>query len=272
MLGEQRLKRNPIVFASVYALEGCVIARRVLAAAPRWAGASQRIGGWCQRMWARTGASMPGWLEELRREAKAVASAPFLLAAIVLSALVAIWGALHWSYRATLSAKDRHIVVLERRVAEYRESVSGVTPDEAKRRIEALEIELKTLRLRLQPRRLTATQRQAILDHSRLPAGARPSALTVGYELDCADCKPFAEDLASALQTSEGWHPGVEILSPPVERPRYGLGIRVPDPLRPSPEAVFLQRALRSAELAFTMVGAAADPSLVLLVTERTPE
>jgi hypothetical protein len=81
---------------------------------------------------------MPGWLEELWREAKAIASVPFLFAAVVLVAAVAIWGALHWSYRATMSAKDRHIAMLERRVAEYRESVGGATPDEAKHRIETL--------------------------------------------------------------------------------------------------------------------------------------
>ena len=215
---------------------------------------------------------MPGWIDELRREAKAVASAPLLFAGIVLAALVAIWGALYWSYRATLSSKERHIAALEHRVAEYRESVSGATPDDARRRIEALEIELKTLRLRLHPRRLTAAQRSAILDHSRLPGRARPHAVTVVYEADCSDCKPFAADLASALDASEGWHASIEVLAPPIERPRYGLGIRVPDPLRPSPEAVLLQEALRSAGLAFTMVVGAADPGIVLLVTERAPE
>jgi hypothetical protein len=215
---------------------------------------------------------MPGWIDELRREAKAVASAPLLFAGIVLAALVAVWGTLYWSYRATLSSKERHIAALEHRVAEYRESVSGATPDDARRRIEALEIELKTLRLRLHPRRLTAAQRSAILDHSRLPAGARPHALTVVYEADCSDCKPFAQDLASTLDASEGWHAGIEVLAPPIERPRYGLGIRVTDPLRPSPEAVLLQEALRSAGLAFTMVVGAADPGIVLVVTERAPE
>jgi hypothetical protein len=215
---------------------------------------------------------MPGWLEDLRREAKVVAAAPILFAGIVAVAAVVIWGVLHWSYQATLSAKDRHVAMLERRVAAYRESASGATPDEARRRIEALETELKTLRLRLQPRRLTAAQRQTILDHSRLPAGARPYALSVLYEADCGDCKPFAEDLASALQASEGWQADMEVFAPPIERPRYGLGIRVPDPLRPSPQAVFLQGALRSAGLGFMMVVGAADPNIALLVTERTPE
>jgi hypothetical protein len=64
----------------------------------------------------------------------------------------------------------------------------------------------------------------------------------------------------------------MEVLASPLERPRYGLGIRVPDPLRPPPEAVLLQGALRSAGLAFMVVVGAVDPNIELLVTERIPE
>jgi hypothetical protein len=83
------------------------------------------------------------------------------------------------------------------------ESLKGASPDEAERRIEALETELKTLRLRLQPRQLPAAQRQAMMDRSRLPAGARPYELTGVYERDCSDCKRFAADLASRLDAPE---------------------------------------------------------------------
>jgi hypothetical protein len=79
---------------------------------------------------------MSSWLERLRGEAKGVASAPF--AGMVLVATAVIWAVLHWSYQATLTGKDRQIAMLEHRVAEYRESVSGAMPDEAKRRIETL--------------------------------------------------------------------------------------------------------------------------------------
>jgi hypothetical protein len=215
---------------------------------------------------------MPSWLERLRKEATAVASAPFLLAGIVLFAAVVIWLALHWSYRAVLAGKDSHIAMLERRAAEYRESLRGATPDEAERKIEALEAELKTLRLRLQPRQLPAAQRQAIMDRSRLPAGARPYELTVVYERDCSDCKRFATDLASTLDASGGWVAIMEVVAAPAERPRWGLAIRVPDPLRPPAEAVILREALRSAGLAFTVIVGAADRNIELLVTERNPE
>src|SRR5687767_13248161 len=108
----------------------------------------------------------------LRRQLRAVASAPVLFVGAVLVLVAVVWGILHLSYRTILSNKDRHIAAIERRIAAYRDAVSGATPDEARRRIDAMELELKTLRLRLQPRRITAEQRQAILDRSRLPSGA----------------------------------------------------------------------------------------------------
>jgi hypothetical protein len=215
---------------------------------------------------------MPNWSDRLRQEAITIASVPILFAGIMLVAMVVMWGLLHWSYRAVLSGRDSHIAMLQRRVTEYRESLGGATPDEARRRIEMLEAETKTLRLRLQPRRLTVAQRQAIQDRSRLPAGARPYGLTIVYETDCSDCKPFAMELAATLRASEGWNVGMEVKARAPERPAGGLAITVPDPLRPPPAAVRLQEALRSAGLAFRVTGGTGDPNIQVVIAERIPE
>jgi hypothetical protein len=215
---------------------------------------------------------MPNWLERLRQEIATIAPTPFLFAAAVLVATVVIWGILHWSYWAALANKDLHIAFLERRVTAYRENLGGVTPEEAKRRIESLETELKTLRLRLQPRRLTPAQQQAILDRSRLPAGAPPNRVTIAHEENCSDCRTFASAFEATLRDSGSWIVGMEVLAELPERPRTGLGIRVPEPLRPPPEAVVLQQALRSAGLAYIMISGGADPNIELLITERIPQ
>jgi hypothetical protein len=215
---------------------------------------------------------MQEWFERLRLEAKAVASAPTLLAAVIVVVTAVVWGALHWSYRAILSEKDAHIASLERRLADYRDNLSGAAPDEAKRRIETLEAEVEMLRLRLQPRRLTPIQRQAIVDRSRLPAGGQPREVTVLHEDNCSDCASFAADLEAALRTEGSWRVSTQVMTDPAERPRTGLGIRVHDPLRPPSEAVVLQQALRSAGLPFTMLAGGADPTLELLVTDRVPQ
>jgi hypothetical protein len=215
---------------------------------------------------------MSDGLERLRQEAGAIASAPILAAATLLVALLVIWAALHWSYRAALSNKDSRITFLERRVAEYRDRLGGATPDEARKRIDALEAELKALRVRLQPRHLTSVQRQAIVDRSRLPAGAQPAALLIAHEAPCSDCRAFAEELSGALGERNNWTVTATAWEPSADRPRTGLGIKVEQPLRPPPEAVRLQAALRSAGLPFDMVGGGAGTSVELLVTERTAQ
>lgn len=203
--------------------------------------------------------------------ARLAAVAPLLfVSAIVVAG--AVWGALHLTYRTILDNKDRHIALLERRVAEYRDAVGGANADEARRRIEAMTLELQTLRLRVNPRRLTQDQRQAVIDRSRLPAGAQPRSLTVVVEQSCTDCAAFAEGLVAALRDSQGWSVNSIVAETPAERSATGLAIRISSELRPPPEAVVLQRALRSASLDFRTLGGAADPYVQLLVTERTPQ
>ena len=70
-------------------------------------------------------------LEELKREAKALGSAPMLVGLTIVLLIVLIWGLLHWSYRSVIAGKNNHIASLERRVAAYRNSVNGASPEEA---------------------------------------------------------------------------------------------------------------------------------------------
>jgi hypothetical protein len=208
----------------------------------------------------------------LGRQFSAVLSSPVVLVLAIVIGAGAIWGALHLSYETILGNKDRHIALLERRVAEYRDAVSGATADEARRRIDAMELELQTLRLRLHPRRLTQEQRQAVIDRSRLPAGAQPRGLTVVIEMNCSDCAAFAESLVAALRDSQGWSVNTIAAATFADRSPTGLAIRVSSELRPPPEAVVLQRALRSARLDFRTFSGNVDPDIELLVTERVAQ
>lgn len=208
----------------------------------------------------------------LRRQFNALTSAPLLFVVALIVVAAAIWGALQFSYRGVLSSKDRYIALLERRLGEYREAVGGATADEARRRIEAMDTEIKTLRLRLNPRRLTPDQRQAIVDRSRLPSGAQVRAVTVAVERDCVDCAAFAEGIAMALRDSQGWTISSGAPAAAGDRTGPGLAVRVGDRLRPSPDAIVLQQALRSAGLEFAVVGGGMTPNVELLVTERLPQ
>ena len=112
---------------------------------------------------------------------QAIASAPILVGAGIVLLTALIWELVHWSYQGLLSGKDAHIVPLDRRLADYRDHLNGASPEEARRRIDALEVEVKTLHIRLTPRRLTGAQRSpyrtALAGHQAHPHAASLSPL-----------------------------------------------------------------------------------------------
>jgi hypothetical protein len=87
-----------------------------------------------------------------------------------------------------------------------------------------------------------------------------------------ATAKPSQRTLRPRCAPPRSWTVSMDALVRPLERPRFGLGIRMPDPLRPPPPTVILQEAFRSAGLAFTVAVGAAAPNFEVLVTERIPE
>jgi hypothetical protein len=209
-------------------------------------------------------------MDELKKQAKAVASAPVVVAVTLAIFVALVWGLIHWSYRAALSSKDAQIAFLQRSVAEYRDSVHGASPEDARRRLDALEAELMTLRIRLAPRRLTPAQQQAITDRSLRPGGTATRSLVMIIEENCSDCAAFAGDMADALRERDNWAPTPQLIEGVGERSLHGLAIRMPDPGRPSPDAVVLQQVLRSAGLPFSILRGESGSAVELLITERT--
>jgi hypothetical protein len=210
---------------------------------------------------------MPDWLARLRREFAAIASAPTVFTVVVLCLVAGIWGAVQWSYGALLSGKNAEIRLLERRLAEWRDKMAGMSADEVRDRLRTLETQARSLQMRLHPRVLGDDMRQALIDRARLRGGLQYS-LTVLREDACSDCEQFGEQIVAALRESASWSVSVGVLPETAEKPRYGLAIRVADPLRPPPEAARLQAAMQSAGIAFEMVGGGGTGT-ELLVTER---
>lgn len=204
----------------------------------------------------------------IRQEIAAIASAPVSITLIVVFAGIVMWALIQWSYAGLLSSKDTQIAFLERRLAEWRDKMAGMSPDEARARVQVLEGQVKALEIRLQPRRLSDAQRQSLVDRARLRPGVQYS-LTILREADCSDCETFAAQIVAALRESSGWTVKIGLAEAATEKPRYGLAIRVADPLRPPPEATRLQDAMQSAGIAFEMVAGGLGTAVELLVTER---
>jgi hypothetical protein len=207
--------------------------------------------------------------EQLKRQINAVMSAPIILGVIVMLTLATVWAAIHWSYNAVLSGKDARISSMERIITQYRDSVGGASPEEARRRIGVLESELSNLRIRLTPRRLTPKQSQAIADRSRRPSGTPTRSLTLFIQEACSDCASFARDIVAALHVADNWKVATKTVFDVGERTPSGLAIRVSELGRPPQEAVVLQEALRSAELPFRVLENGSGAEAELVISER---
>lgn len=173
------------------------------------------------------------------------------------------------SYGALLSSRNVYIATLERRANEFHEKLHGASADEVRARLDAQEMELRTLRLRAQPRRLTQAQRQAIADRARVQSAAQPSAITVIQQEGCGDCPGFAAELIAALRDGGTWTISLATTTDTLLRTRSGLGLRVADPLRPPQSAIVLQQGLRAAGVPFEVMGGGAGDAVEFVVAER---
>ncbi|MGM5020219.1 hypothetical protein [Tardiphaga sp. 367_B4_N1_1] len=196
---------------------------------------------------------MPQWMQDL------TAGWPMIRANlptfIVLAALMfgAIWWLMDWRYGGILtgrdgiiSNKDSEIALLKGQRDDYKDKLSGATPDQAKARIDALEGRLKQIE-QTGPRSLAAEQRQALTQTARVPVGAQ-YALTIVTEGGCPDCPVYASILERAFRDA-GWKIGNGMLMGPPQRPVRGIALVVPDAKNLSAEALLIQRSLRAAQI-----------------------
>src|SRR5260370_11304288 len=89
-------------------------------------------------------------------EWRMIAQSPvsFIVAVLVIGLF--IWGAMTWGY-------GREMSLLSQQVADYKDKLSGASPNEAKTKIERLISEVAALRNQMQGRRLTPEQRNKII-------------------------------------------------------------------------------------------------------------
>lgn len=173
---------------------------------------------------------------------------PVIFIALILAIIGGVWWMMDWKYGAVITNKDSEIALLKGQRDDYRDKLSGATPDQAKARIDALEGRLA----RLEPRRLTEQQRANLTARLRLPAGADYS-IAISRDLSCADCVQLAADISAAFGSSTGWHvsnPGEMGVS---NMPPHGIAVRCANIASPSPEARIVIDALHAIGIQFDL-------------------
>lgn len=189
---------------------------------------------------------MPSWKEILEQFAL-ISAAPIPFSLVTIAIVGIVWVVVNWSYNAVLSSKNSQIELLERQVADYKDKLSGATPNEAKARIDSLETRLS----RIEPRRLLVEQRNIITSYVTVPYGVN-YMISVQSEMACGDCRQYLDDFQDILYNAH-WNIERISLSNATAASPKGIAILTPDIDHPLPEASVLTTALKAAKIDFDL-------------------
>jgi hypothetical protein len=143
------------------------------------------------------------FLKYVAGEAAVISQAPliFFTAVVVVGGIA--YAIARWAYATIVSHKDATIASLEARVRlrddQLANKLQSTTPDEAKALIAALQDQVA----KLQPRRLTEVQRQALLEHAQAPLDVtwRMGIRWYGF---APDAELYARDFVDLFRQA-GW-------------------------------------------------------------------
>lgn len=202
---------------------------------------------------------MPDLFGKIAQEWAVITAAPVAFTVVISAACLIVWLAIKWSYQSVLDGKNAEIALLRRQKDDYKDKLSGASPDEAKAKIDDLERRL----LLVEPRRLTTEQREAIV--RVLSASATPSRVVdVAHDVSCSDGGRYGGEIASTIRRAPGWmirEPAV--MGRGIKSPK-GLAVVTPDPRNPAEAARLLIRAFSEAGVDFDVLAAPSGRSLML--------
>jgi hypothetical protein len=188
---------------------------------------------------------VPDWITKLLEQRAVVAQAPIPFATVVLAAAVIIWVAVSWSYSSILASKNSQIELQDRQLADYRDKLKVGSPDEAARKIAALERQL--------PRHLTTAQTNTIRGTIK-QSPDNPWVLIIYYHRACHDCADYGRQLKEAMQIEPSWSIGLSDFMGGETEGKNGLFIGTDDLNNPTQAARMLATTLTAANLPFSLI------------------
>jgi hypothetical protein len=189
------------------------------------------------------GQMLEEFIKYILGEWRVIANSPVSYAVAVLVAAAIIWWIMTWGY-------GREMSLLKQQVADYKDKLSGASPDQARARIDALEARLA----RVEPRRLTEEQRRILAaNFVHAPKGA----VRVSHEASCSDCNQYASDFIGAIQPLPNWKVSAGMFIGPGTRAVTGIGVRA---AQANSVADAVMTALRCAQISFDTLPATPRP------------
>ncbi|MFM7350438.1 MAG: hypothetical protein ACKO01_13300 [Erythrobacter sp.] len=166
---------------------------------------------------------------------------PFLLAVGLVTALV--WRAVDYAYSTRLTNAESTQGLLERQLQEYKDKLSGASPDEAKARLDALEERLN----RLAPRQISAEQRDQM---AKVLDPFRGALAEISQDMASAEAVPLARAITAAFN-SAGWQVQTPMVMGIGNPPLSGIKLEVSDRASLTPHENAAAQALRTVGLEF---------------------
>src|ERR1700722_19830693 len=126
----------------------------------------------------------------------------FFIAVLIFGA---VWWLMDWRYGGIVSNRDSEITLLKGQRDDYKDKLSGATPDQAKAHIDALKGQVSALETRLgavEGRRLTDQQFAFLKGHL---AGLANVTVNISTEGNCSDCNIYGEDFATLFAELPIW-------------------------------------------------------------------
>jgi hypothetical protein len=182
---------------------------------------------------------MPSWKDFLEQlSAIRAAPIPFFIAA--LAAIGISWGAINWSYSTLLTNAKSQIDLLDQKVSDYKDKLSGALPAEARAQLDAMKRRVELLEAqtdRLASRHLSEHQKVILGEKLGLLPKDVKSFTSVAFDMGCSDCQRYASEIAREISSVRGWENTIIsnatmlVLGTPGNIPvPGGIEIKMPDP------------------------------------------
>lgn len=210
---------------------------------------------------------MEALIKYFANEGRVILQAPAIFAIAIVLVGGIIWAALGWKYSSQIANLQSRISLRDDQIGDYKDKLSGATPDEAKKRLDALELQVKAL----SPRRLTNEQKAQIA-HT---VGGKTALISIARDAAVGDTAPYTADLAQAFQDG-GWHVQTPMVFGIGRPPATGVGLLAVDPHALSLAEATIKRALEAVKIDFDVQEGGPPPALAgepanvrLIITAR---
>lgn len=174
-------------------------------------------------------------------ELEMISQAPVFFLTAVAAVGFAIWKVIEWHFQTRLENAASTNKLLEDRLQDYKDKLSGATPEEARARMDALEARIEALG----PRRIDGNHRREMIPHLD---PFRGTAILIASDGSSADAAGMKGGVSAAFGMA-GWVVTNSTVIGLGNPPRSGIGLTVEDPANLTPPQHAIVSAFRAANV-----------------------